>query len=33
MYLGPKHGSDVNILPKNTLESLGKPQLVYSPIQ
>jgi hypothetical protein len=26
-------GSDVNILPKNTWEALGKPQLVYSPIQ
>jgi hypothetical protein len=26
-------GSDVNILPKKTWESLGKPQLVYSPIQ
>jgi hypothetical protein len=26
-------GSDVNILPKKTWEALGKPQLVYSPIQ
>jgi hypothetical protein len=26
-------GSDVNILPKNTWEALGKPQLTYSPIQ
>jgi hypothetical protein len=26
-------GSDVNILSKNTREALGKPQLVYSPIQ
>jgi hypothetical protein len=26
-------GSDVNILPKKTLEALGKPQLTYSPIQ
>jgi hypothetical protein len=25
-------GSNVNIPPKNNLESLGKPQLVYSPI-
>jgi len=25
-------GSKVNILPKNTWEALGKPQLVYSPI-
>lgn len=26
-------GSDVNILPKKTWESMGKPKLVYSPIQ
>jgi hypothetical protein len=26
-------GTNVNILPKKTWESLGKPQLVYSPIQ
>jgi hypothetical protein len=26
-------GSDVNILPKKTWESLGKPRLTYSPIQ
>jgi hypothetical protein len=26
-------GYDVNILPKNTWEALGKPQLTYSPIQ
>jgi hypothetical protein len=26
-------GSDVNILPKKTWEALGKPHLVYSPIQ
>jgi len=26
-------GSDVDILPKKTWEDLGKPQLVYSPIQ
>jgi hypothetical protein len=26
-------GSNVNILPKNTWEALGKPQLTYSPIQ
>jgi len=26
-------GSDLNILPKNNWEYLGKPQLVYSPIQ
>jgi hypothetical protein len=25
-------GSDVKILPKNTWEALGKPQLTYSPI-
>jgi hypothetical protein len=25
-------GSDVNILPKNTWEALGKPELIYSPI-
>ena len=25
-------GSNVNILPKNTWEALGKPQLTYSPI-
>jgi hypothetical protein len=26
-------GSDVNIIPKNTWEDIGKSQLVYSPIQ
>jgi hypothetical protein len=26
-------GSDVNILPKKTWEAMGKPKLVYSPIQ
>jgi hypothetical protein len=26
-------GSDVNILPKNTWEALGKPRLMYSPFQ
>jgi hypothetical protein len=26
-------GSDVNILPKKTWEAMGKPMLVYSPIQ
>jgi hypothetical protein len=26
-------GSDVNMLPKNTWEALGKPKLVYSPMQ
>jgi hypothetical protein len=26
-------GSDVNILPKKTWETLGKPRLTYSPIQ
>ena len=26
-------GSDVNILPRNTWEALGRPKLTYSPIQ
>jgi hypothetical protein len=26
-------GSDVNILPKKTWEAMGKPKLIYSPIQ
>lgn len=26
-------GSDVNILPKKSWEAMGKPKLVYSPIQ
>lgn len=26
-------GSDVNILPKKSWESMGKPQLIFSPIQ
>jgi hypothetical protein len=26
-------GYDVNIFPKQTWEALGKPQLIYSPIQ